>query len=136
MSIRSLSDFESRYGKLTKGFPSRPDMDVYAPVWISLGVFFGYPDNEIINFYHQINNDLSAPNGTLFGGTGYVCADGTQDKDKHIEEINSRRYCSQPFPEANYEDIPEHVIRLYDNDPVFFQKVMSIVDRIEVNDVG
>jgi hypothetical protein len=86
--------------ELMVGIPEFPSLDERALLWVSCGVYFGYPEEEIVRFYDQISNLRRAPKGTPFAGTGYIYAGkALKSKAEHVAEINNRRYHPKPFPD-------------------------------------
>lgn len=116
---------------LRSGVDSHPKLHKDTMLWITQGVYFGYPENEIINFYERCSKRIFAPGNTPFDGTGYICSDPIEDTEGHLLELNLRRYCPLPFPEHfSPEQHFEHLEKVFDSSKEFRETVSLILDKL------
>lgn len=133
----ALPDFDvitNTPDQLDEGIAAFPHLHEKVLRWVSLGVYYGYPRIEIMEFYNRISNGIPAPRGTLFGGTGYVMTECKPlSKEEHIAQINARRYCPVPFPDSPSVEKSEawSMIKMLLNcDPEFRDEVWSILEAL------
>lgn len=109
-----------------------PKKKSYFLIWISYGVFFGYPEADIISFTKRMLNGVGAPESHPFKGSGYVCTEGLKgSKEEHIAAINARRYCKYPFPLEGYIDISDGLREAFIMQEGFLNKVISIANKVD-----
>lgn len=131
---KAEQDFYYRHSTpILKSKEHFPHLDHLFLVWVGYGVYFGYPENEIIGFCRRILKGKGAPPGTAFSGTGYICAEGTDNKQQHMRDINARRYATTRFPEEGLGDHAESLKKWF-TDEDFFGKVLGIANKVEKKD--
>jgi hypothetical protein len=137
MEIEMKSEFELN-GEQFPIATNFPALDERTLLWVSSGVYFGYPKRDIISFCQMCIGKREQTLTEVLSGTGYVPYDIFPDKNKLIEEINKNRYNKEPFNEkdtkANYSTLVEkarydqNIIKtLLSKDEGFIKKVYEIL---------